>query len=69
MHCLSGSQSDNDLLFQALDEGEFRPLDMSLTLSENGVEDLTEEFAALSIDPDEYIPIIHVYFNDDLTSA
>ena len=49
--------------------GEFRPLDMELTLEENGVKDLTEEFAALSIDPDEYIPVVHVYFNDDLTSA
>lgn len=55
--------------WKALDAGEFRPLDMELTLAENGVEDLTEEFAQLSIDPDEYIPVIHVYFNDDLTSA
>ena len=57
------------MIAQALDEGEFRPLDMELTLEENGVKDLTEEFAALSIDPDEYIPVVHVYFNDDLTSA
>lgn len=55
--------------WKALDEGEFRPLDMELTLADNGVADLTEEFASLSIDPDEYIPVIHVYFNDDLTSA
>jgi len=42
---------------------------MEKTLEANGVEDLTEEFAQLSIDADEFIPVIHVYFNDDLTSA
>ena len=65
----AGAAGAAALLVQALDEGEFRPLDMELTLEENGVKDLTEEFAALSIDPDEYIPVVHVYFNDDLTSA
>eukprot|EP00462_Mataza_sp_D1_P002956 CAMPEP_0175102324 /NCGR_PEP_ID=MMETSP0086_2-20121207/8367_1 /TAXON_ID=136419 /ORGANISM="Unknown Unknown, Strain D1" /LENGTH=223 /DNA_ID=CAMNT_0016377109 /DNA_START=33 /DNA_END=704 /DNA_ORIENTATION=+ len=44
-----------------------RPLNMALTLEDNGVPDESEEFAALSIDEDQYIPAIHIYFNDDLT--
>jgi len=31
-----------------------------------GIEDETGEFKKLIIDPDEYIPTIHIYFNDDL---
>ena len=42
-------------------------LDMKKTLSENGIHDETEECIALGIDPDEYIPVLHLYFNDDLT--
>jgi hypothetical protein len=42
-----------------------RPLNMSKTLEENGVKDEDEEFAML--DMEEYIPSIHIYFNDDLT--
>lgn len=44
-----------------------RPLDMTLTLEENGIPDETEEFAELNIDAETYIPAIHIYFNDDLT--
>lgn len=55
--------------WKALLEGEFRPLDMALTLGENGVEDQDEEFEALHMDPDEYLPTLHVYYNDDLTFA
>ena len=46
-----------------------RPLDMELTLAENDIPDETEEYISLDIDPDEYIPAIHIYFNDDLTEA
>mmetsp|Transcript_112816 Transcript_112816/g.313630 ORF Transcript_112816/g.313630 Transcript_112816/m.313630 type:complete len:222 (-) Transcript_112816:82-747(-) len=53
--------------WKALFEGEFRPLDMTQTLEANGVRDESEEFARLNMDPDEFIPVIHVYFNDDLT--
>eukprot|EP00448_Togula_jolla_P029071 CAMPEP_0170638248 /NCGR_PEP_ID=MMETSP0224-20130122/38916_1 /TAXON_ID=285029 /ORGANISM="Togula jolla, Strain CCCM 725" /LENGTH=268 /DNA_ID=CAMNT_0010968327 /DNA_START=57 /DNA_END=859 /DNA_ORIENTATION=- len=42
-------------------------LDMRKTLEENGVKDETEEFEKLGIDPDDHIPVIHLYFNDDLT--
>ncbi len=44
-----------------------RTLNMSKTLHENGVVDETDEFAGLNIDPEQYIPALHVHFNDDLT--
>ena len=40
---------------------------MHMTLTENGIPDETQECLALGIDPDEYIPVIHLYFDDDLT--
>jgi hypothetical protein len=45
-----------------------RVLNMDLTLEENDIPDQTEEFANLNIDEDQYIPALHVYFNDDLTA-
>ena len=42
-------------------------LDMNLSLADNGIEDETKECLALGIDPEEYIPTIHMYFDDDLT--
>ena len=48
-------------------DGEFVPLDMTLTLAENGVVDDSEELEELGINADNHRPIIHVYFNDDLT--
>ncbi len=54
---------------QALFGAEFVPLDMDKTLTENGVLDESEEFAALDIHEDEFIPVLHLYFNDDLTVA
>jgi len=41
-------------------------LDMDKTLAENGIVDETEECIQLAMD-DEYIPVIHLYFDDDLT--
>ena len=49
-------------------EGEFVPLDMTLSLEENGVNDESLEFEQLGIDDDYYMPAIHLYFNDDLTT-
>eukprot|EP00930_Biecheleria_cincta_P052651 TRINITY_DN37935_c0_g1_i1.p2 TRINITY_DN37935_c0_g1~~TRINITY_DN37935_c0_g1_i1.p2 ORF type:complete len:241 (+),score=49.93 TRINITY_DN37935_c0_g1_i1:124-846(+) len=46
-----------------------KPMNMEKTLEENGMMDETEEFMRLSIDPDDHIPVIHLYFNDDLTEA
>jgi len=42
-------------------------LDMNLSLAENGIEDDSKECLMLGIDPEEYIPTIHLYFDDDLT--
>ena len=44
-------------------------LDMSLNLEQNGIPDEREELVELGIQDDEYIPAIHLYFNDDLTIA
>lgn len=46
-----------------------RVLDMNKTLAENEIPDETDELIELGIDVDEYIPAIHLYFNDDLTIA
>lgn len=49
----------------------FDELDMNLTLAENGIPNDVPDFEALHIpadDPD-YIPVLHVYWNDDLTVA
>ena len=42
---------------------------MDLTLEANAVKDETSELEHLGLDPDEFIPVIHLYYNDDLTSA
>ncbi len=44
-------------------------LDMDKTLAENDILDETDELIELGIDVDDYIPAIHLYFNDDLTIA
>ena len=44
-------------------------LDMSQNLDANGIADEREELVELNIPDDEYIPAIHLYFNDDLTIA
>ncbi|KAM3927308.1 cytochrome b5 domain-containing protein 1 [Leptodactylus fuscus] len=43
------------------------PLNMELTLEENGVRDEDEEFDELKMDSDSYTCSLHLYFNDDLT--
>ncbi len=55
--------------WKVLDDNVFRPLDMSLTLTDNGIADETKFLSRLSISPESYIPTLHVYFNDDLTEA
>ncbi|KAJ7552220.1 hypothetical protein O6H91_06G046600 [Diphasiastrum complanatum] len=46
---------------------EFLQLDMDKTLTENGILDEVEEFVALGLPEDFYVPVIHIYYNDDLT--
>ena len=55
--------------WKMLDEADFRPMDMQKTLAENGVTNEASEFERLRIDQDFYIPVIHLYYNDDLTVA
>jgi len=44
-------------------------MNMQKTLDENGVIDESDDFEELEIDEDFYYPIIHVYFEDNLTIA
>lgn len=44
-------------------------LDMNLTLQENGVKDEEEMFDNLGMNSDQWLPVIHLYFSDDLTVA
>eukprot|EP01136_Pigoraptor_vietnamica_P002180 Opistho-1_new@29777 len=44
-----------------------KALDMQGTLEMNGIYDEGDEFSRLAMDEDEFLPAIHVYFNDDLT--
>ena len=42
---------------------------MDQTLEENGIVDDDLAFEQLGIDDDGYMPVLHIYFNDDLTIA
>lgn len=42
-------------------------LDMDMSLADNGIHDESADCLALGIDPEEYVPCIHLYFDDDLT--
>ena len=44
-------------------------LDMSKNLEKNGIIDEREELLELDMQPDDYIPAIFLYYNDDLTIA
>ena len=46
-----------------------RNLDMNKTLEENGVTDESEEFYKLRMNNEQFLPAMHLYFNDDLTEA
>jgi hypothetical protein len=50
-------------------EMSFAELELNKTLADNGVEDETEEFQELGIPSDYFIPVIHLYYTDDLTVA
>ncbi|KAG2493285.1 hypothetical protein HYH03_008421 [Edaphochlamys debaryana] len=47
----------------------FQELDLNMTLQENGVPDEGPTFEDHHVPGDYYIPVLHVYFNDDLTVA
>lgn len=44
-------------------------LHMNQTLEDNGVVNETSTFEDLQVPSDAFIPVLHVYWNDDLTVA
>lgn len=44
-------------------------LNMDRNLAQNDIPDETDDLLELGIDVDDYIPAIHLYFDDDLTIA
>ncbi|GAB5371417.1 hypothetical protein AAMO2058_001578100 [Amorphochlora amoebiformis] len=46
-----------------------KPMNMNKTLEQNGVIDESDELNKLGIGENAYTPVLHLYFNDDLTVA
>ena len=46
-----------------------RPLSLDKTLDENSVTDETKIMRDIGMNPEEHVPVLNVYFNDDLTEA
>lgn len=46
-----------------------KELDMTKTLEENNVPNESDKFTDLGIDTEYYLPVLHLFFNDDLTEA
>lgn len=51
------------------DSFEFIEMNLNKTLDENGVKDETALYEDLSVSATEFIPVLHAYWNDDLTVA
>ena len=78
-HCLSvaSEESMNEILDRYLEHNSHafsytwkrlgKNLDMAKNLEDNGMLDDYDEMIQLGIDPHEYIPTIHIYYDDDLT--
>ncbi|KAG7397789.1 Cytochrome b5 domain-containing protein 1, partial [Phytophthora boehmeriae] len=50
-----------------LEDDEFVPLHMQQTLDENGIPDESPIFERFDMDEHQFKPILHLYFDDDLT--
>ncbi len=48
---------------------DFEPLELHRTLEECGLLDERELFEEHQLPPDFYLPVLHVYWTDDLTEA
>ncbi len=48
---------------------DFLELEMDCTLAENGVPDESADFEDVGLQGDSYVPVLHVYWTDDLTVA
>lgn len=57
------------LSFFAIINQTFVRADMDKNLEDNGILDDDATFEKLGIDDDGYTPVIHIYYNDDLTIA
>jgi|TARA_B100000482_G_C12546541_1_gene274433 hypothetical protein len=53
--------------WKQLKDENFVKIDMQKTLDQIGMPDESGLFESMGIDEDQYMPIVHVYFNDDLT--
>lgn len=54
---------------QQQQQHEWRELCMGQTLQENAVLDESSEYEALDLPSDYHVPVLHMYWNDDLTVA
>lgn len=54
---------------EAGEEAVFKELELNSTLEENRVVDETRTFEDLMIPTDYFVPVLHCYWNDDLTVA
>ena len=50
-----------------LKDRTFVPIEMSKTLEQLGIVDESKVFEHAGINQDQYMPVVHIYFNDDLT--
>jgi hypothetical protein len=50
-------------------EDEIIELELSKTLEENGIPDESEKFLKFGLNDDFDIPVLHIYYNDDLNYA
>ena len=58
-----GGEEGGDLEF------DFVTLDMDKTLEENGIVDYESKYDEMLTQGDIYIPVIHIYYTDDLSEA
>ncbi|KAG2829199.1 hypothetical protein PC129_g6585 [Phytophthora cactorum] len=53
--------------WKRLEEDEFVPMYMQRTLDENGIPDESPIFERFDMDEQQFMPTLHIYFDDDLT--
>ena len=59
----------NSYTWKALIKNQFVVLKLDETMESNGIPNESEKFERLSIEEDEYLPNIFLYYNDDLNYA
>ena len=61
--------NSNSYTWKALINGKFVALELEKTMVDNGIQDEGDKFDMLGIEEDEFLPNIHIYYNDDLNYA